>query len=115
MAERVELTVQAAPGAYDYDGAPLTFAAADAVNKNSFTSTGTEVVIAYNSSDAADATVTITSVADNLGRTKDATKLVAKGAYHMFGPIATPGWRQANGQVYLEASDAAVKFAVIRL
>ena len=40
---------------------------------------------------------------------------IAAGEYAVFGPFKRPGWVQADGYVYLQASNAAVKFGVVAL
>ncbi len=113
---RTALTKTVAPGAYAAAGAALTMAAADVANKNSFVANGDDLIVAQNTDAVNPYTVTITSVADPYGRTKDiATESIAAGAIHIFGPYALPGWQQADGSIYLEASNAAIKFGVIKL
>jgi len=113
---RTALTKTTAPGAYPTDGVVVSFDAADAVNLNKFPMTGRELVIAYNS-DVASHNVTITSVADEKGRTGDITSdAIAAGAYHVYGPFTNKaGWAQSDGSLSLEADDATVKFAVVQL
>jgi hypothetical protein len=121
MAARTALTVQDIKGAFAaiaVGGADITFAAADATSKNYFPCTGKEILIAYNSDEANPYTVTITSVDDEKGRSEDiAAYSLAAGDYAVFGVGLTnaKGWKQTSGQIYLEASNEAVKFAVLRL
>ncbi len=115
---RTAITVQTPPGAYPgtiaADAADLTWVAADVANKNSFVCAGGELVLVRND-DASAQTVTITSVADEYARTGDVSAYsVGAGEYALFGPIPVAGWRQSDGSVYLEASSANVKLAVIR-
>lgn len=112
---RTALTIQNAPGSYDYDGLDLTLAAMDVTNKNDFPATGRELVIVKNDHATLSKQVTISSVADSLGRTKDIVKSIAVGAFAMFGPILQAGFLQADGKIYLEGDDALLKVAVIRL
>jgi hypothetical protein len=89
--------------------------AADASNKNQFAASGNDLVIAHNSG-GSPYTVTITSVADDEGRTGDITAYsVAAGGIAFFGPFKRHGWAQADGMIYLEASNASVKFGVLAL
>lgn len=113
---RVTLTPDNAPGAYPPAGVVVNFAAADASNLNQFILTGNELVIAFNSG-ATGRTVTITSVADRFGRTGTiTTEAIAAGVYRMYGPFTNAeGWKQTDGFLYLEASHAEVKFAIIKL
>lgn len=98
------------------NSADLPMTAADAVNKEQFAATGKDLVIAHNTG-ASPYTVTITSVAD--GRTKRtgdiATYSIGAGEYAAFGPFEKLGWAQADGMIYLEASNASVKFGVVAL
>ena len=95
--------------------ADLIETAADATNKNQFTASGNDLVIAHNTG-ASPYTVTISSVNDDEGRTGDITAYsVAAGAIAFFGPFKRHGWAQTNGMIYLEASNASVKFAVVAL
>ncbi|MCL4528670.1 MAG: hypothetical protein M1282_04580 [Chloroflexi bacterium] len=96
--------------------ADLTMAAADITNKNSCVATGNDLIIAYNSG-LSPYTVTITSAASpNTKRTGDITTYsIAAGAISVFGPFSKNGWMQTDGNLYFEANNAAVKFAVVAL
>lgn len=97
-------------------GADFAFTAADAGSGNSFVSTGRELLLAQNASGATAYTVTVSSVADDLQRTGDITAYsVGAGKFSMFGPFGQPGWKQSDGTVHVTASNANVKFAVVRL
>lgn len=96
------------------DALDLTFAAADVVNKNQFAPSSDDLIIAWNSG-ASPYTITITSAMDDKNRTGDITAYsLAAGDIAAFR-VKTSGWNQADGKVYLEASNASVKFAVIPL
>ena len=114
---RTALTKTTAPGGYGASlaGANLTLAAADISNLNSFVANGNDLVIAQNTGVSA-YTVTITSAPDAYGRTGDiATESLAAGEIHIFGPFPLPGWQQTDGSIYLQASNAAVKFGIVKL
>lgn len=112
---RATLTTSTAPGSNNYTGAAVTMTAADASNLNEFVASGKDLVVAHNTGGSA-YTVTITSVADPYGRTGDVAAVsIAAGAYMVFGPLENTGWLQTNGKVYLQASNAAVKFGIVRL
>ena len=116
MPPRTSLTPISAPGAYAAAPVELVFTAADDVDKNQFPLTGRELIVARNSGAVADHTITITSKANEYGRTRNITAFtISPGEYFMFGPVLTPGWLQADGQLYLEADDAEIEFAIIRL
>jgi hypothetical protein len=95
--------------------ADVTMAAADIGNMNYFPASGNDLLIAYNSG-ASTYTVTITSMPDQYGRSGDiATYSMAAGDIAVFGPFKRDGWVQTDGNIYLQASNAAVKFGVITL
>ncbi len=112
---RAAIAAQTAPGGYDADGAILTWTVADPTNDHKTTWTGREIIMAWNTSADTAYAVIVTSVADvPAGRTGDATKSIPFGEMRMFGPFNANGWRQSDGQLYFEAANAAVKFAVLR-
>jgi hypothetical protein len=115
---RTNLTPKAAVGSYgDYaaGAADLAMTAADVANMNQFSASGKDLVIAHNTGGSA-YSVTITSAPDPFGRlTHIATYSLGAGAYAVFGPFALAGWVQADGKIYLQASNAAVKFGVVAL
>jgi hypothetical protein len=87
--------------------------ASDAVNGNKFASTGQEILLVKNT-DTNPHTFTISSVADLLGRTGDiAAYSIPAGAIAAIELSAVSGWAQADGNIYLNASDATVVFAVL--
>lgn len=114
MATRVAVTKTVLPGPYDYLGVLVVFEAADTVDKNKIVLTGKEVILAKNVG-ASPATVTVTSVADPYGRTKDISAVsVAAGVVKAFGPFTNrQGWLQTDGSLYFEASAADIEFAVL--
>lgn len=96
-------------------GVSLTLTAADISNLNSFVCTGYDLVVAQNTGGVG-YTVTITSAPDAMGRTKDiTTEAIAAGEVRIYGPFQGLGWRQTDGSIYLQASNAAVKFAVVAM
>jgi hypothetical protein len=116
MAARVILTKTVANGSYPTDGVALTLTAADITDKNRFQMTGDDVLLIYNSG-ASPYTFTIYSVANARGRTGDiTTESIVAGAVKVLGPFKSkPGWVQSDGYLWLEASNAAVKFAVVKI
>jgi hypothetical protein len=116
---RTALTKKTALGPYgNYTAGTVTLSlqAADVSNKNSFVCGPNDIVIAQNSG-ASPYTVTITSAADPLtGRSGDITTYsLAAGEIAVFGPFKAPGWMQTDGSIYLEASNAAVKFSPVTI
>ncbi|PKN91107.1 MAG: hypothetical protein CVU44_21050 [Chloroflexi bacterium HGW-Chloroflexi-6] len=117
---RTNLPKTTAKGAYPTlpiaaNSLDIVFTAADVANKNEFVPTGNDLVLAWNSG-ASVYTATATSAPDPQNRTGDigAYSIDAGEIAHM-GPVRTLGWVQPDGKVYLEANNAAIKFAVIAL
>lgn len=116
---RVTLTKQIPLGPYPtlpVGAGTLTLneTAADVTNKEQFVPSGDDLIIVHNSGVSA-FTVTFTSVADDLKRTGDVSAYsVAAGAIAAFR-FKKPGWMQSDGKVYIEASNAGIKWAVLQL
>lgn len=111
---RTTLTPQDAPGSYAAAGLALSQVVADVSNGNDFVMSGKDLLIAQNTDSAAH-TVTIASVADQLGRLGSITaESIAAGAIHVFGPFQPTGWSNA-GKLQINASDATVKFSILRV
>jgi len=89
--------------------------AADTVNKNQFSASGNDLVIAHNVG-ASPATITIKSVADPFGRLGDVNaESIAAGTIRVYNLRGLVGWQQSDGNIYLEASSSDVKFGVLVL
>lgn len=100
------------PSADALDG---VWTAADVTNKNQFVLDG-PVLLQFWNSGASPYTVTLTSTTDGQNRTGDVTAYsLAAGDIGVFKIDQVIGWRQTDGYMYLEASNAAVKFNVTRL
>ena len=113
---RQTLTKTAAPGPDPTAGVAVTMTAADTGNFEQFTWTGREVIIVQNTHASTTYTYTLTSVADERGRTLDiTTQNIVAGAIHVIGPLSSQGWRQTNGYIYMQANNASVKWGVITL
>jgi len=83
---------------------------ADIALKNRFVATGREIVVALNT-DAGAQTVTVTSIADSMGRVQDiAAFSLDPDEIAYFGPFHLEGWIQSDGYVHLEASAVTVLF-----
>lgn len=117
---RVTITKQTPKGPYPTlpvaaDSMDLTMLAADTVNKEQFVPSGDDLVIAHNTDGASARTITFTSAPDDKNRTGDIS------AYSIgINEIAVfrfkkKGWVQSDGRIYIEASNAAVKWAVLQL
>lgn len=116
---RTVITPQSVPGSYPgtiaANGANFTWAAADVTNKNQFISTGRELLLVKND-DAGVQTITINSVQDPYKRTGDISSYsLGTLIFAVFGPFPVLGWMQSDSNIYLEASSANVKFAVLKL
>jgi len=96
------------------DALDVVFTAADVSNKNQFKLEQGDILLAWNSG-ASPYTVTLTSVADGHKRSGDVTAYsLAAGDIAVMGPFEQEGWKQTDGYFYLEASNAAVKFAILK-
>lgn len=112
---KTTLTKSTALGTNNYAGVTLTMTAADSSNGNQFVASGKDLLVIHNTG-GSDYTFTVTSAADERGRTKDiTTETITAGTYKIVGPLELMGWRQSDGYVYVSASNAAVKFGVITL
>jgi len=98
------------------NSADVVSVSADAANGMAVPLTGRELVYARNTGAGA-RTITITSVADDFGRTGDISAYsLAAGEECLFGPFTTKGWQQsADGKLYLTAEHAEVKLLVIKI
>jgi hypothetical protein len=89
--------------------------AADVGNNNAFTLSGKEVLIVSNSG-GSPYTLTIHSTPDAEGRTGDVTSYSiaanAVVAFNFRGGVQ--GWQQSDGNCYIDGSNAALLFAVLR-
>lgn len=113
---RQTLTKSTAPGAYSGSWAAVTWTAAETTDKEQFAITGRELLLIRNTSEDTPYHVTITSVDDPTGRTRHISQVdIAFGATVVWGPVALTGWQQIDGNLYLEAEDAAIEYAVITL
>jgi hypothetical protein len=94
----------------------VTETGADAVNMNKFVFSGKDVLLAHNTDTGAH-TITLTSAPDEHGRSSDiATYSIPAGEIHAFSfRQGSAGWLQADGNVYIQANDATVKFAVLAI
>jgi hypothetical protein len=94
----------------------LTTNASDVANGNYVVATGNDIVIFRNGS-GAPGTAGVTSATDPYGRTTTnyLAETIDTGAWRAYGPFAGPGWTQSNGQLYMDASAATIRVAVIAL
>ena len=103
------------PGTISANDLDFSFTSADLSNKNSFTMTGRELILARNVNSGAQ-TITLTSVADPQNRLGTITTYsVGASEFAMFWAGDILGWRQSDGEFYLEGSHADIKFAVVKI
>jgi len=96
------------------DSIDIVWTAADVSNKNQFKLEQGDILLMWNSG-ASPYTVTLTSIVDERNRTGDVPAYsLAAGDIAVFGPLEQKGWKQTDGYMYLEASNASVKFAILR-
>ncbi len=94
----------------------VTLTAADVANKSEFVMSGNDVLLVQNSDPTNPYTFTVSSVSDDLKRTGDITAYsLAAGEIAAFKFNKKKGWMQSDGKCYIEASNAAIKFAVLTL
>lgn len=105
------ITLQPAANSLD-----LTQLAADVTNKEQFVPSGDDLLIVHNSG-ASPYTITITSAVDpTTKRTGDITAYsLGAGELAIFRFKGNAGWAQSDGRIYIEASNAAVKWSVLQL
>jgi hypothetical protein len=97
------------------DALDSVWTAADVANKNQFLLDG-PVLLQFWNSGASPYTVTLTSAADPQNRTGDITTYsLAAGDIAGLKIDQVAGWKQSDGYMYLEASNASVKFNIMRL
>lgn len=97
------------------DSADFAFTPGNAVDGVEFVATGRELIL-VNNTGASARTVTVKSAPDALGRSGDVTAYsVGAGEFAQLGVRSNPGWRQANGRVWVDMSHAELEIAVIRL
>lgn len=119
MAAPTALTVQQMKGPFDTisaNGADFTFAAGTITDGDTFVCTGREILLVKNGTGTN--TITITSVADDIGRTGDITTYsLGTGEFAAFGVGLTndKGWKSSAGTVRITVSSAEVTVAVLRL
>ena len=105
--------LEGAYGDYGAGEADVVLTAADVANFNYAMFKTGDIVIAHNT-DVAAQTVTITSIEDDQGRTGNiATYSLAADDIAVFGPFERNGWMQDDGQLYMRATSANVKFGVL--
>jgi hypothetical protein len=101
---------QPAAGALD-----VAETAADVANGNLFIASGADFLIVHNT-DVGAQNFSISSMPDGFGRSQDVTNYsVAAGKISVFSLRDTRGWMQADGNIYINAASANVKFAILKI
>lgn len=97
------------------DARDLAFVDSDEVNGMEFTPSGKDMVLAFNDEVGAQ-TITFDAAADDAGRDGSiATYSIGAGETAWFGSFNTGVWRQIDGKVHVDMSDAGVQIIVFRL
>lgn len=111
---RTIVTPIAVPESYADTTVAVTWTAADVANKNRLLLTGREVLLCRNAGGTGRA-VTITSVADEMGRTNDITFTLGNAESKVFPFFKLAGWVQSDGYLYFEGAHAEVEWLALRL
>lgn len=119
MAPRTTITAKAALGPYTAvtaGTADFVFTAADVANGNQVASTGNDLILVFNSDVTNPYTVTFTGVVDPFNRSGNITTYsLAALELAAFGPFPGVGWKNSDGYLYINGSNAAIKVAAISL
>jgi hypothetical protein len=103
------------PGTVAANDLDIAQTAADVGNMNAFPMGGDDLLIVQNTHASNAYTFTLTSIADSHGRTGDVTTYsLAAGEIAAFR-LKQDGWKQTDGNMYLAAENAAIKFSVLAL
>ncbi|HEV7520130.1 MAG TPA: hypothetical protein VGP89_03460 [Candidatus Angelobacter sp.] len=93
----------------------FAFAAADVANGNQFPASGNDLLVVQNIN-AAPQTFTVRSAPDPQGRSIDiAAYSVGIGLFSVFKLSQQLGWVQPDGNIYLDSSNAQIKFAIFKM
>ena len=90
----------------------LAFTAADPANNEQIVLTSKDILIIWNSHASITYNYILTGVADTLGRTANIASAIGPGVFHTCIP-GPEGFRQTGGYLFLEADNAAVRYAVV--
>lgn len=98
------------------NSADLTFTAANPTDKEQVAASGKDLILVWNTHAANPYTVSFDSVKDEKNRVGDIDAYsIGAGEIACFGPFKQAGWMQSDGNIYFEAENAAIKYAVIRV
>lgn len=93
----------------------LTWTAANTTDKEQFAPSGDDLVLVRNTHATDPHTVTFTSVADEKNRTGDVSTYSLQAGEVIAFRFRKPGWKQSDGNIYMEASNTAIQYAVLQL
>lgn len=111
------LPVTVLPPSYGAAGVIFTWHAGDASAHNSFTSSGREILMVFNSDSGPGAphAHTIKSSPDvPEGRVADITETIAVGQYRVYQMFPSGGWA-VGGEIEVDPSDATLEYVVLRV
>jgi hypothetical protein len=116
---RTTIPVQVLDGSDGSVIANISWTAADAGNGHSFANTGDVILLARDKGTGAQV-VTVESVPDDVGRTKDKTGTIVINQQGAFGPFPVANWNQRGsgnlGLVFVDVSASTnLEFAAIRV
>lgn len=99
------------------NAADATLVAADVANKNqiAFGSAARLLVLAINTHATTAYTTTVTSAPDAFNRSGDISAYSIDAGEIVPFIFQRDGWRQSDGNLYIEANNAAIKFIAIQL
>lgn len=93
----------------------LVWTAADATNKEQFIPDADNLILVWNTHATTAYTFTITSVVDERNRTGDIGPFTLQAGEIAAYRLQKSGFLQSDGYIYMEANNAAVKYAIIKL
>lgn len=96
-------------------GVAPTYTAADATNGNYVESTGDEILLVQNADGGGPHDVTITSTADEEGRSGDITVSVPASSEALFQRLPKDGFAGPGGLILVTGATSDIKIAVLRL
>jgi hypothetical protein len=97
-------------------GQAITWTAEDIANHSMFALTGRELLLIWNTHASTTYTYTPYQTNDERGRALTVSPVnIPAGQIDCYGPTDLTGYRQTDGNFYIDANNAAVKFAVITL
>jgi hypothetical protein len=97
------------------DARDLAFVDSDDINGMEFVPSGRDMLLAFNDEVGAQ-TITIDAAADDAGRDGSiAAYSIGAGETAWFGMFNTEVWRQSDGKVHVDMSDAGIQIILFRL